>query len=181
MKKLLSFTFILFTMLSFAQDDLKAPLNQFARVNLGLHGFELTYELPISNSLVWENSFGAGMGSYTADNSINYRFYLDNPVPYLASELKFHYNREKRTNKGRSTINNSGNYIGLQTKYSFGDDRTFRLNKTLLTELHWGIQRPLGERFIFDLHIGIGYLSDFEFKQGNLSPTFGLRFGYKLF
>ena len=181
MKKLLSIVFIVFTTVSFAQDVAKAPLNQFARVNLGLHGLELTYELPISDSFVWENSFGVGMGSYTLDNTVNYRLYLNNPTPYFTSELKFHYNRQKRTNKGRSTLNNSGNYIGLQTKYSFGNDRTFRLNKTLLSELHWGIQRPLGKRFIFDLHIGIGYLFDFYFNDGHISPTFGLRFGYKLF
>jgi len=181
MKNFLSIAFIVFTSLSFAQDDAKAPLNQFARINLGLHGIEATYELPISSSIVWENSFGAGMRSYTVNNSVNYRFYLDSPTPYVLSELKYFYNREKRTRKGRSSLNNSGNYIGLQGKYSFGDNRTFRLNKTFLTELHWGIQRPLGKRFIFDLHLGIGYLTDFDFKDGNISPTFGLRFGYKLF
>ncbi len=181
MKILLLVALLVFTNLSFAQDDKKAPLNSFARVNLGLHGLEFTYELPVFNNIVWENSFGAGMGSSMLFNGLNYTFILNNPTPYLSSELKYHYNREKRTDKGRSTLNNSGNYIALQSKYSFGDDSDLELSKTLLTELHWGIQRPLGKRFIFDLHIGLGYLSDFDFDDGSLSPTFGLRFGYKIF
>lgn len=181
MKKIVTIVTLAFTLLGISQENTKAPLSTFTRVNLGLHGLEITHELPISNSFVWENSFGVGMGSDAIGDDPSYTFSLDVPVPFITSELKYMYNRSKRINKGRSTLNNSGNYVGLQTKYSFGNSRFFDLNQTLLTELHWGIQRPLGKRFIFDMHLGIGYLSDFTFESATLSPTFGLRFGYKLF
>lgn len=180
MKKLVSLILIAMAAIGFAQNANDQSLQSFSRLNLGLHGLEFTNELPISNSIVWENSLGLGMGSYVG-NGVNYRLALDTPVPFLTSELKYMYNRVKRINKGRSTLNNSGNYIGMQAKYSFGSSKTFELNQTVLTEMHWGIQRPLGKRFIFDMHLGLGYLLDFDFDEGDFSPTFGLRFGYKLF
>lgn len=182
MKKVISILFIAFMALSFGQDNQpEDPLRSFARVNLGLHGLEFTYELPISKSIVWENSLGLGMGSNAINNEATYTFALDVPVPHFTSELKYMYNREKRINKGRSTMNNSGNYLGLQSKYSFGNRNYFALNSTLLTEIHWGIQRPLGNRFIFDMHLGLGFIHDFNFSTSSISPTFGLRFGYIMF
>ena len=180
MKKLLSLLTLIIANIGFAQDNLE-ELNAFGRVNLGLHGLELTYELPVANSFVWENSIGLGMGFSLYDNDVNYTFILEDPVPYFTSELKYMYNRKKRIKKGRSTINNSGNYIGLQTKYSFGDNRFIDFSKTLLTEFHWGIQRPLGKRFLFDMHLGLGYMQDFDFDRGKLTPTLGFRLGYILF
>ena len=178
MKRFVFITVLLQSMICLSQNDTGNPLSSFTRLNLGLHGLEITYELPISNSFVWENSLGLGMGSDALGDDAGYTFALDVPVPYIISELKYMYNRQKRIDKGRSTLNNSGNYVGLQTKYSFGNARYFDLNQTLLTEVHWGIQRPLGNRFIFDMHLGLGYLSDFTFKTSSVSPTFGLRFGY---
>ena len=99
----------------------------------------------------------------------------------LNNRYRYYHNFQRRIDRDKNVSGNSGNYIALQSKYSFGDDSDLELSKTLLTELHWGIQRPLGKRFIFDLHIGLGYLSDFDFDDGSLSPTFGLRFGYKIF
>jgi hypothetical protein len=78
-------------------------------------------------------------------------------------------------------MNNSGNYLGLQSKYSFGNANYFELNRTLLTEIHWGIQRPLSNRFIFDMHLGLGFIYDFDFTSASISSTFGLRFGYIMF
>lgn len=151
-------------------------------VNLGLHGAEFSYELPLSNSFMWENSLGLGMGSRASSNSnASYTFVLDAPVPYFKSELKYVYNRNKRVRKNRSVRNNSGNYIGLQTKYSFGNQGYFDLNETLLTEFHWGIQRSLGKRFLFNFHLGVGVLQDYNTNRAAVTPTLGINFGYKLF
>ena len=91
------------------------------------------------------------------------------------------YNRDKRESKGKGLNNNSGNYVGLQGKYSFGDRGFFDLNRAILTEIHWGIQRNLGQKFTFNLHLGLGHIADLDLKQGSLTPTFGLRFGYRIF
>jgi hypothetical protein len=74
--------------LSFGQNQQEDPLTSFARVNLGLHGIEFAYELPISKSIVWENSLGLGMGS----NKTSHTLALNAPVPHFTSELKYMYN-----------------------------------------------------------------------------------------
>lgn len=151
------------------------------KINLGLNGLEAAYELPVGKQTTWENSLGIGMGSNVYGTSVEYHFNFSQPVPFLKSKLKYIYNFNKRDEKGKNTTHNSGNYIGLQTKYNFGNSSNYQLNKTLLTEVHWGIQRSLGRGFMVDAHIGLGYIKDFDTKDGALSPTVGLRFGYNLF
>ncbi len=181
MKKIIFIGFLFLTISFFGQSKSVNNLSEFARVNIGLHGIDLSYEFPIAKKIVWENSVGLGMGSNSYNSSANYKFLLNNPVPYLKSELKYVYNTKKRLSKDKTIDLNSGNYVGLQSKYSFGDVDYYELNKTLLTEVHWGIQRPLGGRFTFNTHIGLGVLKDFDTKNAQFSPTIGMKFGYKLF
>ncbi len=156
-------------------------LEKFGKAELGFHGLILGYELPVSNKFVWENAFGLGMGMSVDNNIATYTLDLIRPVPSLKSRLKFVYNINKRKEKGKNIVNNAGNYIALQTKYSFGISGIRSLNSAMLSELHWGIQRNLGGRFIFNTHIGLGYLQDFNFNSGVFSPTIGFSFGYRIF
>lgn len=174
-------TALIFTNTLSGQTEDNNALGNLARINLGPHGLDLSYELSISNRFIWENSFGIGMGSNAFGSSTGFVFDFGQPVPYLKSELKYIYNRERRINKGKNSANNSGNYIGIQPKYSFGNQTSAELNQTLLTEVHWGLQRSVGRDFLFDAHIGLGYLKDFDTKGGGVSPTLGVRFGYKIF
>lgn len=179
--RIVALIFCLFlTAISSAQQN--DYLDSFLRVNLGLHGAELTYELPINKSnLVLESGLGLGLGyQTTGTNDVNYTFALETPAVFFKSELKYLYNREKRSSKGKSIVNNSGGYLALQTKYSLGNNTVFKLSNALLTEIHWGFQTPLGERFLFNLHLGLGYMNDFTFNRNAVSPTLGIRFGYRL-
>ena len=180
MKKFFTIAILLFSNLLMAQSN-DNLLDNFARINLGLHGIEASYELPVSKKFVWENSLGIGMGANVNASSAEYYLDFGNLAPFVKSELKYIYNINKRGSKGKNIINNSGNYIGLQTKYSFGNSKVYHLNSISLTEVHWGIQRSLGGNFIFDFHMGLGYLNDYNTNEGAISPTLGLRFGYKLF
>jgi hypothetical protein len=179
MKNTLIIGILLFASLTWGQSDDKS-LSKIGRLNLGGHGLEFSFELPMSNTLVWENAIGIGSGS-SYYSSAEYTFNFARPVPFLKSELKHIYNIKKRSSKDKNGSNNAGNYVGLQVKYSFGNSNDLDLNQTLLTEIHWGIQRPLGKRFIFNTHVGLGYLNDFDSNEGGISLTAGLRFGYKLF
>lgn len=161
-----------------SEDQNLVPLGQ---VNLGFHGLEVSYELPVSKKMIWENSLGIGMGSNVYGSTIEYVFSFKQPIPFLKSELKYLYNLNKRANNGKNIKYNSANYVGLQTKYSFGHAKYYDVNKTLLAEVHWGLQRSLGGKFMFDTHVGLGYIKDFDTKYDVISPTFGVVFGYKLF
>ena len=164
--------------LSSAQETEENTLYKLGRINWGLHGFELSYEAPVSKSLVWENSLGAGMGASANNGAVEFLLDFAQPVPFVKSQLKLIYNRNKRIRKERTVAMNAGNYVGLQSKYSFGKGSDRRLNETLLTELHWGFQRPLGKKFTLNTHVGLGYLRDFDRNGGGASLTLGVRFGY---
>lgn len=183
MKKIITIGIFTLSNLIYAQSSDINRLSSFGRINAGLHGIDFSYELPISRKMVWENSFGAGMGSYVGAIGSTYGYQIDfiSPTPYFKSELKYIYNIEKRVTKGKNTSYNSGNYIGLQTKYSFGNSKNSELNQTLLTEIHWSLQRSIGDKFLFGAHVGLGYLQDYDNENGIVTPTAGFRFGYVLF
>ncbi|NBL63883.1 hypothetical protein GV828_01570 [Flavobacterium sp. NST-5] len=178
MKKII---FFLLTSVSvFAQTDDSRLTENFAKINLGLHGLDASYEWALNDRFVWENSVGFGMGMAVDGNAVEYTFNFNDPALYAKSEMKYFYNLGKRQNKGKNISNNGGNYVGIQTKYSFGTD-AFRLNNALLSEVHWGIQRSLGGNFSFNTHIGLGYVRDYDLKDGAFSPTFKLTFSYAIF
>lgn len=169
------------------------PLRRLFKMELGGPGLGLAYELPVANRWSVDVSMGLG-GGYHIVNSFNsykfqYLWVLNDPVIYLKSEVKYHYNRPKRLRRGKSLRNNASNYVAFQTKYTtervFGstafDQLRDPLNNTLLNEIHWGLQRPLGQRFLFNFHLGLGYAYDYDFGNGGLYPGLGLKFSYILF
>lgn len=159
----------------------QSTLEKVGKVSLGLQGAEFSYELPLGKSLLLESAAGLGVGMEVDHNKSTYSFYLLDPVPFVSTELKWIYNREKREAKERNNANNAGNYVGLQTKYSFGHPNSLALNKALLTDIHWGLQRSLGTKFTLNTNIGLGYMYDFDTTYGDVAPVLRLKFGYRLF
>ena len=168
--------FSIFTLLS--GNLLSQTYSSLGRVELGGQGLEIGYSHLLSNATFVKISGGIGAGYNVNDGSAEYIFSFNNPVPFIKGSLNYFYNKEKRLSKNKSIDNNSGNFWGVQTKYSFGSEKDIELNKTLLTELHWGLQRSLGGNFFFNSHLGIGYLYDYKVKNGSINPTVGLSFGY---
>ncbi|MGZ5191843.1 MAG: hypothetical protein ACXWCZ_12590 [Flavisolibacter sp.] len=51
----------------------------------------------------------------------------------------------------------------------------------MLFNLHWGLQRPVGKRWTFNTHIGVGYATDatdLSNTGGTVYPAMDLRFAY---
>ena len=159
----------------------QSTLENIGKVSLGLQGAEFSYELPLGKSLLLESAAGLGVGMEVDHNKSTYSFYLLDPVPFVSTELKWIYNREKREAKERSNANNAGDYVGLQTKYSFGHPNSLALNKALLTDIHWGLQRSIATKFTFNTNVGLGYMYDFDTAYGAIAPVLRVKFGYRLF
>ena|SRR5690554_2889493 len=159
----------------------QTSLEQTGKINAGLQGVDFSYELPMSNQFIWESSAGLGIGMNVKSNKSTYNFYLFDPVVSVATGLKWMYNREKRESRDRNNSNNAGNYFGLQTKYSFGHSVALDMNQALLTDIHWGIQRNIGQKFVLNTNIGLGYMNDFETNYGDIAPTLRVKIGYLLF
>ena len=179
MKKLLLTVLIIsHTTFLFAQDRLE----KLAKISIGIQGLEANYSLPISNKIILENSIGIGVGMNAIKNRSEFNLNIPHASPFISSGVLWMYNYDKRIKNKKDTQNNSANYLGLQTKYSFGNNNaSVYQNKALLTDIHWGLQRNLGSNFTINTNIGFGYLQDFEFKQGSVAPILRLKVVYLIF
>jgi len=83
-----------------------------------------------------------------------------------------------RINNGKNTKFNSGNYFGLRLKYvaPVGGNND-KIRNSILTNIHWGIQRNIGGNWLLNLHLGVGYASDLKFG-GIIYPSVEMKFAY---
>ncbi|WP_298762458.1 hypothetical protein [uncultured Polaribacter sp.] len=164
----------------FAQD---ITLQKQFKLEYNLLGIGASYELPISEKLLLD--FGAGVGGGVDSNEAYVWDFNTSLAAYVKVELKRFYNLDKRYKKGKNVANNAGNYVGLQTKYfttRFSPNKDYDpLQNAILTEIHWGFQRNLSEKWLFNFHIGAGVLRNLDTNYGLLSPAIGLKFSYRLF
>lgn len=180
MKKFFYILVFIYTSTFFSQEDYL--VNQF-QLEYNLLGVGVSYETPISEKLLINLGVGVGGG---IDDSESYVWEFNSSLAaYFKGELKYIYNREKRLKKGKNMENNSGNYIAFQTKYftrRFSENTNFEpLNKAILNEFHWGLQRSMGGNWLFNFHVGFGFLRNIDDDYNLVSPAIGLKFSYKLF
>lgn len=163
---------------AYSQNELEKTF----KLSLGLQGIEANYELPIAKEIIWENSLGLGVGMNAYNNSSEFNLNIPHSAAFLSSGLKWMYNYEKRVANSKDTQHNSANYLGLQTKFTFGNNNSSTYqNQALLTDIHWGLQRNLGSKFTINTNIGLGYLQDFEFNDGAIAPILRVKFAYRIF
>lgn len=159
----------------------------FGKIDFGFQGLAIGYEAGLNDNLALNTSAGIGGGYSSKDfptgREVGYSFELGDPTLHALAELKYFTNQEKREERGKRTSLNSSNYLAYQIKYAASNESQADNNESLLNEIHWGFQRRLGEEsnFLFNMHLGLGYLYDFEFKDGQLVPTVGGKFAFKIF
>ena len=104
-------------------------------------------------------SLGAGGGYAILGNEFKYKLSgLSGPEIYFSINPRFYYNRAKRLAAGKSIARNSGNYWGIRLKYVTDKiAENFVVWDALLFNIHWGMQRPVGKRWVFNSHIGPGF------------------------
>ncbi|QTV06350.1 DUF3575 domain-containing protein [Faecalibacter bovis] len=118
----------------------------------------------------------------------------------LGLEGRYYYNFDRRLSKGKSTLNNSGNYVGLKIDYytdwlstyeGIGKDDDF-----VKLVANYGIKRNFGKQFYYEFNTGLGLIVDsyhsykysddggvnwiYSDKKTELSflPEVGFRVGY---
>src|SRR5687767_11166891 len=108
---------------TFGQDPKSdSTFSSLIMLDLGGQGIGLTYEPRLSNKMVADISAGIGGGHDIGEGffEINYGY----PAFYFSLTPKYFYNRQKRIDKGKETLFNSGNYLGLRLKYVASSSRT---------------------------------------------------------
>jgi hypothetical protein len=166
---------VLSSQISTAQTSGLKPLTM---VDLSLISAGITQQVVAGDKIVIDFSGGIGPGFDIAEGSHIVKFL---PAVYGSVTPKYYYNLAKRTNKGKSTNNNSGNFMGLRVKYSlpvFVDSDEIR--NTFFINGFWGLQRSLGSKWIFSGQLGAGYALDTDYNFGTIYPALDFKFGYLL-
>jgi hypothetical protein len=180
MKLIFTLAFLASSFLLFGQNTSpENDLEKLVKLDLGLRGIGITYEPKLSNKMSIELSGGIGGGYDISFQEFTYLWNLLDPALYVIVNPKYYYNKNKRQAKGKSTALNSGNYIGLGIKYtSRGISESTNVWDALLFNLHWGMQRTLGQRWTFNAHAGVGYAidaTDLSNSSGTIYPALDLR------
>ena len=180
MKKITLLSMLLVSILSFSQEK-KSSLSNFFKIEGFIDKIGIGYEYPINDRLLLDLNTGIGGANIIYPNEISYKLGKDNDISYsgifIKGQLRYYISRENRENKTRSLVNNAGSFIGIQSKFNFNGNKDY-IGKTLLTDVHFGQQLPLGNRFIFRYHIGVGYANNFDLNYNTLYPAFNFTFGY---
>lgn len=168
-------------LVSAQQVPAEASVVPLLKLDLGLQGVGLQYEAKVSNSFTAEVASGIS-GGYIIDRaSLTYHFDFFQPSFYFSLTPKYFYNRTRRFLRNRSLTLNSGNYFGFRIRYvtpgAGGESLT---ENSLLTNLHWGIQRSIGKSWTVNVHGGVGYAQQVgsTFNSGTWYPALDLRFAY---
>lgn len=171
------------------KSDSLPSLKFIPKLEIGLvQGIGLGFEIPLSQKSVFEIGTGLGSGYTIFGNKFENTWTINQPAFYAQAKYKLYYNRQKRLDKGKSVLNNSGNYVGFRFKYASRELSPNNLdglnvhlfNNVTLFDIHWGIQRSMGKRFLFNLNLGLGYGYDWDLENGMVYPSGDVRFAYKL-
>jgi len=156
--------------------NINPAVTNLMKLDIGLQGVGFSYEPKISSKLTTDLCIGAGGGYLIDKNSFDYN--LLQPAAYFSLTPKYFYNIQKRINEGKNTKFNSGNYLGLRIKYitpfSGNSDKA---RNSVLTNVHWGIQRAIGGNWLLNFQLGVGYATDLK-HGGTVYPSLDIKFAY---
>lgn len=147
---------LLFTTSLFAQEK----ATDLISAHINVLGVGVNYERAITDKItILGNANYSIIGlSGNRDN-----FDTDSTVK-LGLEGRYYYNFDRRISKGKSTINNSANFVGLKFDYftdwlstyqGMGKDDDF----AKLT-VNYGIKRNFAKNFFYEFNFGAGFLID---------------------
>lgn len=166
------------------------PITNLVKPELGLQGIGFSYEPKVFNNFTIDLCAGVGGGYdiYAADDEVstflnNYEYSFVKPAFYLSLTPKYFYNIQKRISKNKSTRLNSANYFGIRVKYvePFSQfDPYHPVTTTILTNIHWGIQRAIGGHWLFNSQVGAGYAMGIDCGCGTIYPALDFKFAWVL-
>jgi len=154
-------------------------------VQTGFLGVYASHEAGLGGSFALRTEIGldaALFGGFNSDNLVL--------TPVIRLEPRWYYNLGKRSEKGKSINNNSGNFLTLALIYHpdlFVISQYDNINVPNQIDIvpKWGIRRSIaGSNFNYELGIGLGYkyyfLKQYGYKEnrGEAALDLHIRIGY---
>jgi len=144
------------------------PLDKSFRLIFINPGMEWQFPTDQNSLFIVNPAFGYG-GSFPNLSSPTASGFLYDLSPKLTIQQLWFYNREKRSEKGRSISGNSGNFISLRL-YSRGPSASSNFTRKTDIEFAvgptWGLQRKYGQNFSLFFDIGPVYYLDIDGNHG---------------
>lgn len=158
----------------------QTKLENSYKVEVGLQGISVGTEIPINDKFLADVNIGWGGITDFWTNGISYEWSNNSNSIFARAQVRYYFNRERRSEKGHSLKNNSGTFVAFQSKFLFSGTKYYspQVGKSWLNELQFGQQLPLGNHFIFRYYGGIGNASDLEYNQNKVYPALGFALGY---
>lgn len=180
-KSLITLLIIILASPAFAQEA--AVTTNPIEIQTGFFGIWLNKEYKLSDQIALRTEVGLDADIWKR-HSVGFAL-----VPVFTAEPRWYYNLKRRSQKGKKTTDNYGNFLSL--KSSFHPDLFVISNYSdaIVPNLSivptWGIRRPISESFSFEAGIGMGYIFrffktiGFSSNEGELAANIHLRFGYR--
>jgi len=186
MKKILKTAFVLlaFQTLSAQQSSVEKSIFTF---QTGLLGVWASNELRLSDEITLRSEIGLDTEIFDNDISETSGFFM---APTLNIEPRWYYNIKKREAKGKTTANNSANFLTLSFRYHpdwfvISNNDNIYVQEQLAIIPKWGIRRTIGNSgFNYEAGIGLGYrfyfLKQYGYSKNDSEATLDLhlRIGY---
>lgn len=156
-------------------------------VQIGFLGFWIHNETKLSDKIALRSEVGFD-GAVLNESFIDKLIFLQRPV--FSLEPRWYYNLDKRGSKSKRIEGNSGNFLSLRTRYSYGrfvisNIDIAKMNSGISIIPTWGIRRNMGKYLTYETGIGVGYQyiivpkeSSFE-NESSLGINIHLRIGCK--
>jgi len=157
--KLFSLTLILFGLSSISKAQNASVEKSTYGIQIGFIGIWAHNEVKLLNTLVLRSELGFESESFGGGYYPEKGFFMS---PVLTLEPKWYYNLNKRSAKSRRISGNSGNFISLKSSYNPNLFPIYSYQyRSVVNQISfiptWGIRRNLGEHFIYETGLGLGY------------------------
>ncbi|SFA90499.1 hypothetical protein [Algoriphagus aquimarinus] len=184
MKKLFTLYVFLFSISLANAQEVEVTTNK-PELQIGFLGVWLNNEYRLSDQFALRAEIGLDMQAWGDLNYTSSYVFL----PVITAEPRWYYNLAKRSNKGKTTKGNFGNFFSLKTSFHPDLFVISQYDDIVIPDLSivptWGIRRPLSTNFVFETGIGFGYIHYFyksqgySYDEGNFMVNLHLRFGYR--
>lgn len=152
-------------------------------IQIGFLGANIYNETRLADAFVLRSQFALYPAFFSGEANPNTGLVL---FPEFSLIPKYYYNLKRREIDGKSTKNNSGNYVSIDFKYLpdwfsvFNKDNIPTPNSIGIIPT-WGIRRNFSENFNYEFNVGLGYgtyLNDGSGNNSALIYNLGFKIGY---